>query len=41
MLKISPIIWMLVLGLTALLALFVLRRLRSEGLTASQTQVST
>jgi uncharacterized membrane protein len=33
-------LFFLVLGLTALLALFVLRRLRSEGPTTSQTQVS-
>lgn len=34
-------LFFLVLGLVALLTLFVLRRLRSEGLTASRTQVST
>jgi len=34
-------LFFLLLGLTALLTLFVLRRLRSEGLTASRTQVST
>jgi uncharacterized membrane protein len=33
-------LFFLVLGLSALLTLFVLRRLRSEGPTASQTQVS-
>ena len=33
-------LFFLVLGLTALLTLFVLRRLRSEGATAPQTQVS-
>jgi len=33
-------LFFLVLGLTALLVLFVLRRLRSEGPTTSQTQVS-
>jgi uncharacterized membrane protein len=34
-------LFFLLLGLTALLTLFVLRRLRSEGINASQTQVST